>query len=164
MALVRLLFSYYLLAQRNTLTANIHSIRANGQVKHLPLFFTTERAAKPSLLLLFFSSCAYCSDTFVTDIDTSGSGNETLDLVLLFAAKGTNIGLSPTFSHNAVRFSRLSLSGLHIEDARKQKVSPTPLFRLLIKHLDGFRSYLLQTETKAFQHICAYPVSFTYQP
>jgi hypothetical protein len=105
--LVRLLFSYDLLTKSNTVTANIHSIRANGQVMHLPLFFTTERAAQPTLLLWFYRSCAYCSDTFVTDIDTSGPGNETLDLVLLFAAKGTNIGLPPTLSHHAIRFSYL---------------------------------------------------------
>ena len=139
-------------------------MRANGQVWHLLLVFPTERAAQPRLFLRCFGAVAQDRDAFVTDIDPSRPGNQTLDLVLLFAAKGTNVGLSPTFSHNAVRFSRLSLSGLHIEDARKQKVSPTPLFRLLIKHLDGFRSYLLQTETKAFQHICTYPVSFTYQP
>src|SRR6266849_10685390 len=102
LVLVRSLFIYDLLAKNNTLTANIHSIRANGQVLHLSLFFTTERAAQPALLLWFFRSCAYCSDTFVTDIDTSGSGNETLNLVLLFAAKGTNIRLPLTFSHHGV--------------------------------------------------------------
>src|SRR6266699_431057 len=40
--------------------------------------------------------------------------------------------------------------GLRIEDARKRKASPTPLFCLFVKHLDGFRTYLLQAETKAF--------------
>jgi hypothetical protein len=107
LVLVRSLFSYDLLAQRNTLTAYIHSIKANGQVLHLSLFFTTEGAAKPSLPLWFLRPCAYCSDTFATDIDTSWSGNETLNLVLLFAAKGTNIRLPPTFSHHAIRFSCL---------------------------------------------------------
>jgi len=105
--LVMLLFSYDLLAQRNTLTAYGHSIRANSQILHLSLFFTTERAAQPSLLLWPFSSCAYFSDTFVTNINISGSSNQTLDLILLFAAKGTNVGLPPTLAHHGVRFSCL---------------------------------------------------------
>jgi hypothetical protein len=125
---VRLLFSYDLLAKSNTITANIHSIRANGQVLHLSLFFTTERAAQPSHLLSFLRLFAKCSYTFVTNIDTSRSSNETLNLVLLFAAKGTNICLPTPFSPHYVHFSRLSPSGMHTEDARKWKASPTPLF------------------------------------
>ena len=116
--LVRLHFSYDLLAKSNTIIANIHSIRANGQVLHLSLFFTTERAAQPTLLLWFFRPFAKCSDTFVTNINTSRSSNETLNLVLVFAAKGTNVDLPPPFSHHTVRFSCLSLSDLHIADVR----------------------------------------------
>ena len=138
LALVRLLFSYDLLAKSNTITANIHSIRANGQVMHLPLFFTTERAAQPTLLLWFFRSCAYCSDTFVTDIDTSGPVNETLDWSCCLPQKEQTYVCHLLFLIMLV-------------------VSP------VCKHLDGFRSHLLQVETKAFQHSCAYAFSLAQQ-
>jgi hypothetical protein len=69
---------------------DVHPMRANGQVWHLLLVFPTERAAQPSLFLGCFGVVAQDRDAFVADVDPSGSGNETLDLVLLFAAKGAN--------------------------------------------------------------------------
>src|SRR6266852_2188529 len=63
---------------------------ANGQVWHLLLVFPTERAAQPPLFLGCFRVVAQDRDAFVADVDPSGSGNQTLDLVLLFAAKGAH--------------------------------------------------------------------------
>src|SRR5947208_15026971 len=99
--LVRLHFSYDLLAKSNTLTAYVHPIQADHQLLHLSLFLTTERAAQPSLLQWFLRPFAKCSDTFVTNINTSRSSNEMLNLVLVFATKGTNVDLSPPFSHQS---------------------------------------------------------------
>jgi len=63
---------------------------ANGQVRHLSLVLPTERAAQPSLFLWSESATAQDRDTFITDIHSSGSGNQALHLVLLFAAKGAH--------------------------------------------------------------------------
>src|SRR5258708_32233726 len=65
-------------------------LRAHSQVWHLLLVFPTERAAQPPLFLGCLRVVAQDRDAFVADVDPSGSGNETLDLVLLFAAKGAN--------------------------------------------------------------------------
>ena len=86
---MRLLFSYNFLAKNNTLTTDVHSVGADGQMSHLALLFSTKGAAQPSLFLWFFGCFAKCSDTFFTYIDTPRPGNETLRQVLLFAAKGT---------------------------------------------------------------------------
>src|SRR6266550_4343067 len=70
--------------------AGVHPMRANGQVWHLLLVFPTERAAQPRLFLRCFGAVAQDRDAFVTDIDPSRPGNQALDLVLLFAAKGAH--------------------------------------------------------------------------
>ena len=87
---MRPLFSDDLPAQNKAGLTNVHSMRANGQVWHLLLLFPAERAAQPSLFLGRLMAVAHDRDTLVADINPSGSGNEALHLVLLFAAKGAN--------------------------------------------------------------------------
>ncbi len=87
---MRSLFSDDLLAQPKARKTDVHPMRANSQVWHLLLVFPTERAAQPPLFLGCLRVVAQDRDAFVADVDPSGSGNETLDLVLLFAAKGAN--------------------------------------------------------------------------
>ena len=85
--LIRPLFSDDFPAQRQARLANVHSVRANGQIWHVLLVFPTERAAQPLLFLRCFRTVAQGRDAFVTDVDPAGSSDEALHLVLLFAAK-----------------------------------------------------------------------------
>ena len=86
LSLVRSLPSDDLLAQRQACLTDVHSVRANRQVRHLLLVLPTERAAQPLLFLWRFGTVAQDRDAFVTDRNTSRSGNQALHLVLLFAA------------------------------------------------------------------------------
>ena len=90
LSLVRSLPSDDLLAQHQARLTDVHSVRANGQVGHLLLVFPTERAVQPLLFLGCFGAAAQGRDAFVTDRNTSRSGNEALHLVLLLAAKGAH--------------------------------------------------------------------------
>ena len=129
LSLVRPLLSDDLLAQHQTGLTDVHSMRANRQVWHLSLVFPTERAVQPLLLLGCFGAAAQGRDAFVADRNTSGSGNQALHLVLLFAAKGAHQHWLP----------------------------------LLFEDLDDVRPHLLQAETEAFQHSCAYALSLPEQ-
>ncbi len=129
LSLVRSLLSDDLLAQHQARLTDVHSVWANGQIRHLSLVLPTERAPQPSLFLWSESATAQDRDTFITDRHSSGSGNQALHLVLLFAAKGAHQHGLP----------------------------------LLLEDLDDVRPHLLQAETEAFQHACAYALSLPEQ-
>src|SRR6266567_7607228 len=104
-------------------------MRADDQACHLLLVFPTERAAHPLLLLGRESAAAQDRAAFVTDINTSRSGNQTLQLVLLFAAKRAHQRWPPLLFEDLPGAKRAALLKARQTASGQQKRSLGDLFR-----------------------------------
>ena len=87
-------------AQVDTFATDVHTSGAGMKIQHMFLLLATEGAAirrassfscRVSLLLLFSISSTDQANTLVTDVDTSRSCNEALDLILVLATERANV-------------------------------------------------------------------------
>ncbi len=159
---MRSLISDDLLAQHQARLTDVDSVRANGQIGHLLLVLPEERAAQPSLFLRCFRAAAQGRDAFVADIDPSGSGNQTLNLVLLFAAEGAHQHRPPFFIED-LEHIRSHLLQVEVKafqhtggnaftltyQSQQEMLSPNVMMMEAASFINGQLNYLFGTRSQA---------------